>query len=37
LAMQIVDASLNIINNMLSFDASVLDEESYKMQLNKLD
>ena len=37
LAMQIVDASLNIINNMLSFDASVLDEESYRNQLSKAD
>ncbi|MBK5247076.1 MAG: nicotinate-nucleotide--dimethylbenzimidazole phosphoribosyltransferase, partial [Peptostreptococcaceae bacterium] len=33
LAMQIVDASLKIINEMLSFDASVLDEESYKKNL----
>lgn len=33
LAMQIVDASLKIINEMLSFDASTLDEESYKSKL----
>ncbi len=33
LAMQIVDASLKIINEMLSFDASVLDEESYKKNI----
>ncbi len=33
LAMQIVDASLKVINEMLSFDASVLDEESYKKNL----
>lgn len=33
LTMQIIDASLNIINEMLSFDASVLDEESYKKNL----
>jgi nicotinate-nucleotide--dimethylbenzimidazole phosphoribosyltransferase len=30
LAMQIVDASLKIIDEMLSFDASILDEETYK-------
>jgi nicotinate-nucleotide--dimethylbenzimidazole phosphoribosyltransferase len=35
LAMQIVDASLNIINNMLSFDSSLLDEEIYKNQLSE--
>lgn len=33
LAMQIVDASLKIMSEMLSFDASVLDEESYKTNL----
>lgn len=30
LAMQLVEASLKVINEMLSFDASVLDEETYK-------
>jgi nicotinate-nucleotide--dimethylbenzimidazole phosphoribosyltransferase len=33
LAMQIVDASLDVINEMLSFDASVLDEETYKKNI----
>jgi len=33
LAMQIVDAALHIMSDMLSFDASVLDEESYKKNL----
>lgn len=33
LTMQIVDASLKVINEMLSFDASVLDEESYKKNI----
>lgn len=34
LAMQIVDASLKVINEMLSFDASVLDEETYKKNVS---
>lgn len=33
LAMQIVDASLMVINEMLSFNASVLDEETYKKNI----
>lgn len=33
LAMMIIDASLKIIDDMLSFDASILDEETYKKNL----
>jgi nicotinate-nucleotide--dimethylbenzimidazole phosphoribosyltransferase len=33
LAMQLIDASLAIISEMLSFDASILDEETYKSNL----
>lgn len=33
LAMQIIDASLKVINEMLSFDASVLEEETYKKNI----
>jgi len=31
--MQIVDASLKVINEMLSFDASILEEETYKKNI----
>ena len=37
LAMQIVDASLKIIDEMLSFDASILDEETYKKNVAGLE
>jgi nicotinate-nucleotide--dimethylbenzimidazole phosphoribosyltransferase len=34
LAMQIVDSALAIMNDMLSFNASVLDEETYKKNIS---
>jgi NaMN:DMB phosphoribosyltransferase len=33
LAMGLVDAALAIVGEMLSFDASILDEEAYKSKL----